>query len=62
MATTATAALLNEPAPPTALFAVTDAMAIGALRAARERGLRVPENLAVVGMDDIELAAYTDPR
>ena len=36
-------------------------MAIGALRAARERGLRVPENLAVVGMDDIELAAYTDP-
>jgi hypothetical protein len=36
-------------------------MAIGALRAARERGLRVPEELAVVGMDDIELSAYTDP-
>jgi DNA-binding LacI/PurR family transcriptional regulator len=60
-ATEATLALLALPSPPTALFAVTDAMAIGALRAARERGLRVPEELAVVGMDDIELSAYTDP-
>jgi LacI family transcriptional regulator len=60
-ATAATASLLAAPDPPTALFAVTDAMAIGALRAARERGLRVPADLAVVGMDDIELAAYTDP-
>jgi DNA-binding LacI/PurR family transcriptional regulator len=60
-ATAATASLLAEPTPPTALFAVTDAMAIGALRAAREGGRRVPGDLAVVGMDDIELAAYTDP-
>ena len=36
-------------------------MAIGALRAARERGVPVPERLAVVGMDDIEMSAYTDP-
>jgi DNA-binding LacI/PurR family transcriptional regulator len=36
-------------------------MAIGALRAARERGVPVPEGLAVVGMDDIEVSAYTDP-
>ncbi len=36
-------------------------MAIGALRAARERGVRVPAGLAVVGMDDIEMSAYTDP-
>jgi DNA-binding LacI/PurR family transcriptional regulator len=57
----ATRSLLDLPEPPTALFAVTDAMAIGALRAARERGVRVPEALAVVGMDDIELSAYTDP-
>jgi DNA-binding LacI/PurR family transcriptional regulator len=56
-----TTALLRLADPPTAVFAVTDAMAIGALRAARERGVRVPEELAVVGMDDIELAAYTDP-
>jgi len=60
-ATDATRSLLGLPAPPTALFAVTDAMAIGALRAARECGVRVPEALAVVGMDDIELSAYTDP-
>jgi DNA-binding LacI/PurR family transcriptional regulator len=60
-ATQATRSLLALPDPPTALFAVTDAMAIGALRAARERGVRVPEALAVVGMDDIEMSAYTDP-
>jgi DNA-binding LacI/PurR family transcriptional regulator len=57
----ATASLLAMAEPPTALFAVTDAMALGALRAARERGRRVPDDLAVVGMDDIELSAYTDP-
>ena len=60
-ATDATRSLLGLPEPPTALFAVTDAMAIGALRAAREHGVRVPERLAVVGMDDIEMSAYTDP-
>lgn len=60
-ATAATRSLLTQPEPPTALFAVTDAMAIGALRAARERGVRVPDGLAVVGMDDIEMSAYTDP-
>jgi DNA-binding LacI/PurR family transcriptional regulator len=57
----ATAGLLSAPDPPTALFAVTDAMAIGALMAARAAGRRVPDDLAVVGMDDIELSAYTDP-
>ena len=60
-ATSATRSLLDLPHPPTAVFAVTDAMAIGALRAAREREVRVPERLAVVGMDDIEMSAYTDP-
>ena len=60
-ATAATRSLLALAEPPTALFAVTDAMAIGALRAARERGVRVPQGLAVVGMDDIEMSAYTDP-
>jgi LacI family transcriptional regulator len=60
-ATAATAALLAVPEPPTAVFAVTDAMAIGALRGAREHGRRVPDDLAVVGMDDIEISAYTDP-
>ena len=60
-ATAAMRSLLALPEPPTALFAVTDAMAIGALRAARERGVGVPDGLAVVGMDDIEMSAYTDP-
>jgi len=60
-ATGATRDLLSLPEPPTALFAVTDAMAIGALRAARAHGVPVPDRLAVVGMDDIEMSAYTDP-
>lgn len=60
-AVTATRALLALAEPPTALFAVTDAMAIGALQAAREAGVRVPGDLALVGMDDIEVSAYTDP-
>jgi len=60
-AAAATASLLASAEAPTALFAVTDAMAIGALRAAREHGRRVPDDLAVVGMDDIEVSAYTDP-
>jgi DNA-binding LacI/PurR family transcriptional regulator len=60
-AAAATRALLDSPGPPTAIFAVTDAMAIWAIRAARERGVRVPADLAVAGMDDIELAAYVDP-
>src|SRR5262245_3169366 len=60
-ATVGTRTLLALPEPPTALFAGTDAMAIGALRAARERGVPVPERFAVVGMDDIEMSAYTDP-
>ena len=36
-------------------------MAIGALRAAHESGVRVPDDLSIVGFDDIELSAYTSP-
>jgi DNA-binding LacI/PurR family transcriptional regulator len=50
--------LLELPEPPTAIFAASDTQAIGVLRAARERGLAVPGQLAVVGFDDIELADY----
>lgn len=46
---------------PTAVLAMSDAMAIGALRAARELGLRVPSDLSIVGFDDLDLAQYTDP-
>jgi len=45
----------------TALFAQNDRMAVGAIRAARQHGRRVPEDLAVVGFDDIPLATYFDP-
>ncbi len=46
---------------PTAILAMSDAMAIGAMRAIRERGQRVPEDVSVVGFDDIDLAPHTDP-
>lgn len=47
--------------PPTALFAVSDTLAIGALRGVRDAGRRVPDDVAVVGFDDIPLAAEVDP-
>src|SRR6185295_14889846 len=46
----------------TALFAFDDASAIGAIRAFLDAGLRVPENVSVVGFDDIQNAAYYNPR
>ncbi len=47
--------------PPSAIFAYNDFMAIGALRAAVECGLKVPEDLSVVGFDDIPQSAFTCP-
>jgi LacI family transcriptional regulator len=57
----ATAALLDLPDPPTAVFAFNDNLAIGAIQAARARGLRVPEDLSVVGFDDSEHATIVSP-
>jgi LacI family transcriptional regulator len=57
----ATRQLLELAEPPTALFAASDLMAAGALRAASELGVRVPEDLAVVGFDDIEVAGLIQP-
>lgn len=54
--------LLELGKPPTAIFAASDLMAAGALRAASELGLRVPEDLAIVGFDDIALASLITPR
>lgn len=54
-------ALLALPEPPTAVFAAADLMAVGAMKAARDAGLGVPGNLAVVGFDDIQLASLLNP-
>jgi len=50
--------LLDLPEPPTAIFAASDTQAMGVLKAARERGVAVPGELAVVGFDDLEIANY----
>ncbi len=57
----ATIEMLAVSPRPTAIFAANDSMAIGALSALRESGVRVPEDMAVAGFDDIPLARYMDP-
>lgn len=52
------AELLSLPERPTAIFASSDTQALGTLEAARRLGIRVPEELSVVGFDDIEVASY----
>jgi LacI family transcriptional regulator len=54
--------LLDLPDRPTALVGFNDKIAVGALAAAGERGLRVPADLSVAGFDDIDLAQATSPR
>jgi LacI family transcriptional regulator len=46
----------------TALFAANDLSAIGAMTALREHGLQVPDDVSVVGFDDIHVASYTSPK
>ncbi len=50
--------LLTLPQPPTAIFAASDTQAMGVLQAARELGLHVPQDLSIIGYDDIEVAEY----
>jgi len=53
--------LLDLAEPPTAIFAFNDNIAIGAIQAARARGVHVPEDLSVVGFDDVEPATIVTP-
>ncbi|MGE5273926.1 MAG: LacI family DNA-binding transcriptional regulator [Verrucomicrobiota bacterium] len=53
--------LLDEADPPTGVICSSDLMAIGALREATARGLRVPDDVSIVGFDGIEAAGWTDP-
>jgi LacI family transcriptional regulator, galactose operon repressor len=53
--------LLDRPEPPTAIFAFNDNLAIGTIQAAHAHGLRVPEDLSVVGFDDSEHASLITP-
>lgn len=57
----AAAALLATAQPPTAVFAVSDMLAIGAIKAFRRAGMRVPDDVAVVGFDDIPIAEVFEP-
>ena len=53
--------LLAAKTCPTGVFAASDRIAIGAMHAASQAGLRIPEDLSIVGLDDVELAAYQNP-
>ncbi|MBK8024400.1 MAG: LacI family DNA-binding transcriptional regulator [Chloroflexi bacterium] len=53
--------ILQESPLPTAVYAMNDVMAVGAYRAIDEAGLRIPEDIAVAGFDDIRLASYFTP-
>ncbi len=53
--------LLDLPEPPEAVFAANDQMAIDAMMAVQQRGLCIPEDIAVVGFDDIQMASYITP-
>lgn len=53
--------LLSAASPPTAVFCYNDMTAIGALLTAKEMGYQVPQDISIVGYDNIALAAYVDP-
>lgn len=53
--------LLATPHPPTALFVASDVVAFGAMAAMQDHGFAIPQDMAVVGFDDVPLAQYTNP-
>lgn len=62
MGYTAARDLLRQSPRPTAIFAFSDVTAIGAIHAANELGIRIPEDISIIGFDNIPMAAYTYPE
>lgn len=58
----AAAALLKLPVPPTAIFAANDMSAVGALAAIRDAGRSVPDDISLIGFDDVSVAQHVHPR
>jgi LacI family transcriptional regulator len=56
-----TMALLNQKQPPTAIFVCSDRMALGAYEALHARGLRIPDDISIVGFDDLDEARWAGP-
>ncbi len=52
--------LLNKDNPPTAIFAATDFQALSVIKVANQLGVKIPEDLAVIGFDDLDMAEYAD--
>ncbi|MEW5817668.1 MAG: substrate-binding domain-containing protein, partial [Spirochaetota bacterium] len=57
----ATQEILSGDEIPTALFTINDLIAIGALRAVKEKSFNVPHDISIIGFDDIVFSSYTDP-
>ncbi len=53
--------LMNEARPPTAIFCANDLMALGAIEAVKQMGLRVPQDVSIMGYDDQEISRHTHP-
>ena len=58
----AMSAVLSAPSPVSAVFAMSDVIAIGAMRCAVDRGLRIPEDASVIGYDGLQIGSYYVPR
>ena len=54
--------LFASGAKPTAIFAANDAMAIGCMRHLKSRGIRIPQDVAIVGFDDVDMSSHIDPH
>jgi LacI family transcriptional regulator len=54
--------LLALPEPPTAIFASNDVMAFGVMEAVRDRGLRIPEDMSIIGFDNIPQSEHVSPQ